>query len=75
MANAKPDEGVYFEEEDDEGEAGKKPGKPCEGSRRELIKCLKESDCIKVGDQLDSTWVGVEHFLSPPTFAGNLIKH
>ena len=24
------------------------PGKPCEGSRKELIKCLKGSECIKV---------------------------
>ena len=44
----KPPEGVYFEEEDEEGGENKKPGKPCEGSRKELVKCLKESDCIKV---------------------------
>ena len=38
--------GVYVEEEE---EGGKVSGKPCEGSRRELVNCLKESDCIKVG--------------------------
>lgn len=38
-------EDVYVEE----GE-GERSGKPCEGSRRELIKCLKESECIKVGN-------------------------
>lgn len=36
------DEEVNVEEED------RGLGKPCEGSRRELIKCLKESECIKV---------------------------
>ena len=25
-----------------------KPGRACEGSRRDLIKCLMESDCVKV---------------------------
>lgn len=25
-----------------------KPGRACEGSRRDLIKCLRESDCVKV---------------------------
>lgn len=34
---------VYVEEEGEE-----RPRKPCEGSRKELIKCLKESECIKV---------------------------
>lgn len=41
MANNGGD--VYVEEGEEE-----RPRKPCEGSRRELIKCLKESDCIKV---------------------------
>ena len=40
------DVGVYVEEEE---EGGKVSGKPCEGSRRELVNCLKKSDCIKVG--------------------------
>lgn len=40
--------GVYVEEEE---EGGKVSGKPCEGSRRELVNCLKESDCIKVGSK------------------------
>ena len=26
----------------------KKPGRACEGSRQDLIKCLRESDCVKV---------------------------
>jgi len=38
-------EPAYLEEEE---EQEKRPGKPCDGSRRDLIKCLKESDCIKV---------------------------
>lgn len=25
-----------------------KPGRACEGSRQDLIKCLRESDCVKV---------------------------
>lgn len=33
-------------EDDEEEDLG--PHKPCEGSRKELIKCLKDSDCIKV---------------------------
>lgn len=26
----------------------KKIGRACEGSKQELLKCLKESDCVKV---------------------------
>lgn len=40
-------EDVEVEEED-----GHVSRKPCEGSKRELIKCLKESECIKVGDSI-----------------------
>ena len=34
----------------DEGleEEKRKPGRACEGSRQDLIKCLRESDCVKV---------------------------
>ena len=30
-----------------EGEKAK-PGRACEGSRQDLIKCLRESDCVKM---------------------------
>ena len=29
-------------------EEKRKPGRACEGSRQDLIKCLRESDCVKV---------------------------
>lgn len=44
MANS---DDVYDGEELEKGEGGK-PGKPCEGSRRDLVKCLKESECVRV---------------------------
>ena len=38
-------------------EESSKPGRACEGSRRDLIKCLRESDCVKVG-QRKGAWLG-----------------
>ena len=38
-----------------EGESSK-PGRACEGSRQDLIKCLKESDCVKVVKYEDMGW-------------------
>ena len=32
----------------DEEEFVKKSGKPCEGSKKELVECLRESECIRV---------------------------
>ena len=34
--------------EEEELEVNKRVGVACEGSRQELIKCLKESDCVRV---------------------------
>lgn len=31
-----------------EGATKQKMGRACEGSRQELLKCLKESECVKV---------------------------
>ena len=44
-------EDVFDEEEEDLG-----PHKPCEGSRKELVKCLKDSDCIKVVCHAVGVW-------------------
>ena len=41
-----------------------KPGRACEGSRQDLIKCLRESDCVKVvchGHVEEGEGEGVEH--------------
>ncbi len=32
----------------EESAHSKKIGRACEGSKQELLKCLKESDCVKV---------------------------
>ena len=39
-------------------EESSKPGRACEGSRRDLIKCLRESDCVKVVGQWKGAWLG-----------------
>lgn len=37
-------------------EETRKPGRACEGSRQDLIKCLRESDCVRVVRGVVSGW-------------------
>lgn len=56
MADGPGTGNVFVEDEEDE-----RPRKPCEGSRKELIKCLKESDCIKVLNILSHSPIPLSH--------------